>query len=236
MGARAQPKQRTWGNAVPSLSEAAELKRASIVRAAAQCFNRSGFHGTSMDDIAARLGVSKAALYRYVSGKHDLLFEIFNLALDSGFAHLERGEAEGRNGLEKLRIALRGYLCDLIGKLHHPVVLLEENALLPEHSAAIIARRDAAERRYRKLIEQGIADGSVMASCNPKLAALALLGALNWVPKWYRADGEWSADQVADSLISLMMNSIAVRDNDLYNPARLKKQSRLVRTKEHRHA
>ena len=231
MGAHAQPKRRTWGNAVPSLSEAAELKRASIVEAAAQCFKRSGFHGTSMDDIAERLGVSKAALYRYVNGKHELLFEIFNFALDSGFANLERGEAEGRNGLEKLRIALRGYLADLIGKLHHPVVLLEENALLPKHSAAIIARRDAAERRYRKLVEKGIADGSVLASCNPKLAVLALLGAMNWVPKWYRADGEWSADEVADSLVSLLMNSIAARPGELYNPARLKKQSRSIRTK-----
>src|SRR5436309_12806635 len=96
MGSGVQPRQRTWGNAVPSLSEAAELKRASIVRAAAQCFNRSGFHGTSMDDIAERLGVTKAALYRYVSGKHELLFDIFNIALDSGYANLERGEAEGR--------------------------------------------------------------------------------------------------------------------------------------------
>jgi TetR/AcrR family transcriptional regulator len=235
MGARAQPRQRTWDNAVPSLSEAAELKRASIVRAAAQCFNRSGFHGTSMDDIAERLGVTKAALYRYVSGKHELLFDIFNIALDSGYANLDRGEAEGRDGLEKLRIALRGYLADLIGKLHHPVVLLEENALLPKHSALIIARRDAAERGFRKLVEEGIRDGSVSARCNPKLAVLALLGAVNWVPKWYRVDGEWSADQVVDSLVSLLTNSIAARRDELDNPTPIQKPSRSTRTREDRH-
>jgi TetR/AcrR family transcriptional regulator len=199
---------RAWGNAVPGLAQAAELKRASIVRAAAQCFSRLGFHGTSMDDIAGRLGVTKAALYRYVSNKHELLLESFNLAMDSSFANLDRAEAEGRNGLDKLQIALRGYLADLIGKLGHPVVLLEENALLPAQSRAIIARRDAVERRYRGLVEEGIRDGSIVP-CSPKLAVFALLGAVNWVPKWYRTDGAWSADQVAESLVSLVTRSLA---------------------------
>ena len=121
-----------WGNALPSHAERAELKRGSIVRAAAQCFNRSGFHGTSMDDIAARLGVTKAALYRYVTTKHELLFASFNMAMDSSFASLDRADKEGGSGLDKLRIALRGYLGDLIGALGHPVVLHEESALLPE--------------------------------------------------------------------------------------------------------
>jgi TetR/AcrR family transcriptional regulator len=205
---RPAPAERAWGRSVPSLSETAELKRASIVRAAAQCFNRAGFHGTSMDDIAERLGVTKAALYRYVNNKHELIFESFNLAMDSSFASLDRADAEGRDGLDKLRIALRGYLADLIGKLGHPVVLLEENALMPERSRVIIARRDAAEKRYRGLIDEGIRDGSI-TPCDPKLAVFALLGAVNWVPKWYRADGEWTGDQIVESLVHLITRGIA---------------------------
>ncbi|MGZ5154787.1 MAG: TetR family transcriptional regulator [Caldimonas sp.] len=199
-----------WGNVVPSHAERAELKRSSIVRAAAQCFNRSGFHGTSMDDIAAGLGVTKAALYRYVTTKHELLFASFNMAMDSSFANLDRGEKEGANGLEKLRIALRGYLADLIGVLGHPVVLLEESALLPEQSRAIIARRDKAEARYRGLVAEGIADGSI-APCNPKLTVFAIFGAINWVPKWYRRDGELSADEVVESLVAFVTRSIEAR-------------------------
>jgi TetR/AcrR family transcriptional regulator len=199
-----------WGNALPSHAERAELKRGSIVRAAAQCFNRSGFHGTSMDDIAARLGVTKAALYRYVSTKHELLFASFNMAMDSSFASLDRAEKEGANGLDKLRIALRGYLGDLIGVLGHPVVLLEESALLPEQSRAIIRRRDQAEARYRGLITEGIEDGSI-APCNPKLTVFALIGAINWVPKWYRRDGELSAEEVVESLVGFITRSIEAR-------------------------
>ena len=206
-----------WGNALPSHAERAELKRGSIVRAAAQCFNRSGFHGTSMDDIAARLGVTKAALYRYVRTKHELLFASFNMAMDSSFASLDRADKEGGRGLDKLRIALRGYLGDLIGMLGHPVVLLEESALLPEQARAIIRRRDQAEARYRGLVILGVEDGSI-APCNPKLTVFALMGAINWVPKWYRRDGELSADEVVESLIGFITRSIEKRPDCVDGP------------------
>ena len=208
-----------WGDALPSLSESFELKRASIVRAAAQCFNRSGFHGTSMDDIAERLGVTKAALYRYVSNKHELLYASFNMAMDSSLATLDAAERQGSSGLEKLRAAVSGYLTELIGKLGHPVVLLEDKALLPEQQRAIIRRRDQAERRYRALVEEGIRDGSI-GPCNPKIAVFALMGAINWVPKWYRPDGELSAAAVVEALVDLITSGLAARSR----PARAKER------------
>ena len=196
------------GNALPSIAEQTEMKRVSILREAARCFNRTGFQGTTMDHIAGQLAVTKAALYRYVQNKHEILFAIFNRGHDSGYANLDLADKTGINGLGKLRIALRGYLEDMIGKLGHSVVLLEENALLPEQSRSIIRRRDEAEKRFRSLVREGIDDGSIIP-CDPKLAIFAVLGAISWVPKWYRDDGEWSAAHVAESLVDLILRSIA---------------------------
>ena len=201
-----------WANAVPSRSQQVDLKRTSILREAARSFNRSGFHGTTLDDIAERLGVTKAALYRYVPNKHELLFACFTLAADAAYANFDAGEAQGRNGLEKVRIGLQGYVRDMIGEFGYPVVLLEENALLPEHAKVIIKRRDRVERRLRSLIAQGIEDGSI-APCNPKLVSFAIFGAVNWVPKWYRAGGEWSAEEVAEWLLAVVTRSIAAEPN-----------------------
>lgn len=203
-----------WANAVPSRSQQIDLKRTSILREAAKSFNRSGFHGTALDDIAERLGVTKAAVYRYVPSKHDLLFACFNMAMDSALANLDVGEREGENGLEKIRIDLRGYVEAMIGELGYPVVLLEENALLPEHARAIIKRRDRMEQRLRALVVEGMQDGSI-TPCNPKLVVFAIMGAVNWVPKWYRADGEWSAAEVADALLAIVARSIAVNADGL---------------------
>jgi TetR/AcrR family transcriptional regulator len=206
---QAEPvKSAVWGNALPSLQQAAEIKRQSIIRQAARSFNRGGFYGTSMVEIAARLGVTKAALYRYVQDKHDILFACFNLGLDSSFAHLDRAEREGKDGLDKLQIALRGYLTDMIGDLGHPSALLEENALRPEQARAVIRRRDMAEKRFRAIVSEGIDDGSILP-CNPKLAVFAMLGPIQWVPKWYRDGGEWSAEEVAESLVEMCTRGIA---------------------------
>lgn len=198
----------TWGNAVPSQQESNALKRNSIISAAAQCFNRSGFHGTSMDDIAGRLGVTKPALYRYVKNKHEVLFACFTMVMDMSFQHVERGERSGGSGLEKLQFTLRGYLTDLMTELGHPVVLLEEGALLPDQLRVLIGRRDELEQRYRAMVDEGIRDGSVIP-CNAKLAVFALFGAINWVPKWYREDGEWSAAYVAETLTHLITRGLA---------------------------
>lgn len=203
-----------WGNALPTAEESSELKRRSIIRAAAQCFNRSGFHGTSMDDIAERLGVTKPALYRYVKNKHEVLFNCFSMVMDMSFAHLEYGEKHGVNGLDKLRLTIRGYLKELMEQLGHPVVLLEEGALQPDQLRMLIRSRDQLERRYRALVEEGISDGSVIP-CNPKLAVFATFGAMNWVPKWYRTDGEWSADYVADALVELITRAIDAQPQPL---------------------
>lgn len=197
----------TWGSALQSQEEKNRLKRNSILHAAAQCFNSSGFHGTSMDDIAERLGVTKPALYRYVKNKHEVLDACFGLVMDMSFRHLEEGERKGRSGLEKLRLTIHGYLAELIGEFGHPVVILEEGALLPDQLCRLISRRDQLERRYRALVEEGMRDGSIIP-CNAKLAVFALFGAMNWVPKWYRQGGEWSAEFVADQLVQLITRAL----------------------------
>ncbi|RPH67216.1 MAG: TetR/AcrR family transcriptional regulator, partial [Burkholderiales bacterium] len=54
-----------WNGAVPAADAQFEAKRQAILREAAASFNRKGYHGTSLTEIAETLGVSKAALYTY---------------------------------------------------------------------------------------------------------------------------------------------------------------------------
>jgi TetR/AcrR family transcriptional regulator len=161
-----------------------------------------------MDDIAARLGVTKPALYRYVKNKHEVLFACFTMVMDMSFSHLGRWEGAPGTALERLRSILHGYLLDLMGALGHPVVLLEEGSLLPEQLRELIKRRDELEARYRRLVEEGMRDGSV-TPCDAKLAVFAVFGAINWVPKWYREDGDWSAGYVADNLVEQITRGLA---------------------------
>jgi TetR/AcrR family transcriptional regulator len=192
-----------WAEIVPSRDELHETKRIALLREAASQFSRKGFHAASLDDIAQRLGVTKAALYYYFPSKQALLRECCVRALDAGLNALERGKAQGATGREKLNLTLRFYLKEMIDELSCCVVLMEENALLPEDYAALLKKRDMFEYSLRDIIREGVADGTI-APCDPKLAVFTMLGAINWVPKWFRSGGEWSAGQVSGALIDML--------------------------------
>jgi TetR/AcrR family transcriptional regulator len=199
-----------WANAVPSRAEQSETKRKAIIREAARVFNRRGSHGTTLEDVAERLGVTKTALYRYVENKNDLLCACHEEAMEIAFEHLDNGERAGRNGLEKIQIAMTGYLQSMISELGVPVLLLEENALEKRSALRVVALRDKFEKRLRGLVKLGIADGSIMPT-DPKLAVFMLLGAVHWVTKWYSPTGPWTADQAASALIELATRGFAAK-------------------------
>lgn len=191
-----------WQNTVPSRDELHGAKRDALLRAAAAAFSRKGFHATSLDEIAQTLGVTKAALYYYFPNKQTLLMACFEKAMDVAFASYAAAEREGRNGREKLRLSLAYYLERMLDQLNACVVLLEENALQPADHARMVASRDRFERALRDLVREGIADGSIVP-CDPKLAVFVVLGAMNWVSKWFRADGAWSARQLTRAMTDM---------------------------------
>lgn len=197
-----------WKNAVLGANEQFDRKRDVLLREAAASFNRRGYHGTSLAEIAKKLGVTKAALYTYVPSKEELLYFCHDSAMDSAVEILTQARAGGGNGLEKLAVTLRRYLELMLGEDGSYVVLLEENAMKPAHMRAIIKRRDKFEQGLRELVSEGIADGSIVP-CNPKLAIFMIMGAMNWSRKWYQPDGTWSGAQIAVALTEILERSLA---------------------------
>jgi len=206
----AEARNGRWANAIPSRAEQSDTKRRAIIREAAKVFNRRGSHGTTLEDVAERLGVSKAALYRYVQNKNDLLCACHEEAMQIANEHLDIGERTGRTGLEKIQIAMTGYLRAMINDLGVPVLVLEENALEPQSAVRIVKLRDAFEKRLRGLVKLGISDESIVQT-DPKLAVFMLLGAILWVNKWYSPEGQWSGEDASAALIELATRGLAAK-------------------------
>jgi TetR/AcrR family transcriptional regulator len=192
----------------PTKEDIHGIKRRAVLQEAAASFNLKGFHGTSMNEIAASLGVTKAALYHYFPNKNALLAGCFDYAMEAAFASLERGRKQGRNGRERLILTIAGYVTELLDELNCCVVLMEEHALEPEDKAKLVQQRDKFERALRALVREGIADGSV-APCDPKLAIFVILGAMNWVPKWFKPSGPWKPEQLTRALSDIFDRAIS---------------------------
>jgi TetR/AcrR family transcriptional regulator len=202
------PRTRSWNAVIPSHKELHEAKRRAALREAAKAFNRNGYHATTLDALAKRLGITKAALYHYFPSKNALLKACFDEVMEAAFSNLARARAQGRNGREKLRMVFTGYLQDIIDELSVTVVVLEDDALTSKDREQAFAKRDRFEHSLRELVSEGISDGSIVP-CDPKLVILAMLGAVNWVPRWFRHNGEWSTQQLANAMSEILDRSIS---------------------------
>jgi TetR/AcrR family transcriptional regulator len=192
----------------PTKEQVHGIKRQEVLREAAASFNFKGYHATSLTEIATSLGVTKAALYHYFPNKNSLLAACFEHAMEVAFASLERGRKQGRDGRDRLVLTLAGYLSQLIDELNCCVVLMEEHALEAGDRAKLVRQRDRFERSLRALVREGIEDGSVVP-CDPKLAIFVILGALNWVPKWFKPNGPWKPEQLTLALSQIFERAVS---------------------------
>ena len=200
-----------WTNVVASQDEQYQLKRNALLREAARAFNKRGFHNTSLDDVAAVLGVTKAALYYYVRNKQEILYECHMMAYDLGDQALAHAREHGRDGLQRAGLVARRFVELFSGEMGRFAVLSEHDSLDPEQRAAVLARRDAFDRALRGFVEEGIADGSIRP-LDAKLAVLTFMGAVNWMgTRWFRPDGPLSASELAAGIEDLFVAAIRSR-------------------------
>lgn len=195
-----------WNKSVLNPEQQRNLKLEVLYQVSAAAFRRNGYHGTSLVDIAETLGVSKATLYYYVKNKQDLLFQCHLAAADQALATICTDPS--LNGLEQLRLSLVAYIISIIGNDSFSVVILEERSLSDDQLRVVIEKRDAFERRLQDVVRTGVADGSILR-CDPKFAVFSVLGAANWVTKWYRPGGAWTIGEIAEASASLLCRGLA---------------------------
>jgi AcrR family transcriptional regulator len=196
-----------------------EVKREAVIRAAAHAFNRKGYHNTSLDDIAAALDVTKPTVYYYVTSKEQLLFECFVAGVEqirTAFRAVKQLEVPAR---ERLNGVLRHYGEAVASEFGWCMVRAEEQDLPPAMSSHIKALKSEIDQGIRRLIREGIQDGSIHP-CDPKMTAFALAGALNWIAHWYRENQSMTGAEIAGAFVTIFESGLRPREAGLAAPAR----------------
>ncbi len=179
----------------------------AILESAVAAFRENGSHGTPMEAIADRLLLTKGSLYYYFRDKEEILFAVHQRALDRLFEELERAEAAGGCPCARLERLVAAHVRIMVEGFHGTALALDFGALSAERLAEVVKRRDRYERALRGLVRQGVREGCLRPVA-PRLAGFALLGAINWIARWYRPDGAIGPDELSRSLLDVFFSGL----------------------------
>ena len=148
------------------------------------------------------LEVTKPTVYYYVTSKEQLLFQCFVAGVErirAAFREVTGLELPAR---ERLNAVLRHYGEAVASEFGWCMVRAEDQDLSPAMSRHIKALKSEIDHGIRRLIREGIQDGSIQP-CDPKMTAFALAGALNWIAHWYREDQSMTGAQIAEAFVTI---------------------------------
>jgi AcrR family transcriptional regulator len=183
---------------VPDRSRSrSDLKRAEILKSAAVAFRRRGYHGASVEQIADALQMTKGSLYYYFKNKEEILYFCHDYSLDILLGLLADVERQAAPPDAKLRKLIVAFVHMIIDELHGTALTLDPQALSPPLLKKIVAKRDVFDHGVRRILQDGI-DRGLFAPGDAKLLSFAMLGAVNWITRWYDPKGRASSQQIGE--------------------------------------
>jgi AcrR family transcriptional regulator len=176
-------------------------RRAQILEKAAQLFRVKGYEATSMSDIADEVGITKAGLYYFVESKEHLLYLITDYGLDLLDETVVRPLEEVQDPREHLEKLIHRHVHMLLTRPREVTIILHERtALTGVYREKIQQRKKQYIDYVRALLRELQKRGEARKDVDATAATFFLLGALNWVYQWYKADGRLSEEQLAREL------------------------------------
>src|SRR5436305_11126278 len=112
--------------------------RVDILKSAAKAFRRLGYHGATVEQIAAALHMKKGNLYYYFKNKEAILFACHQYSLDELIRLLDEVQQTGLSADEKLRRLIVAFVHTILDELHGTALFLDLEALSPAHLKAVI--------------------------------------------------------------------------------------------------
>ena len=177
-----------------------------IVAAAAKLFAERGYRAVTIDDIGSSLEYTKSVVYYYFDSKNEILWQIFQRIYDSYFESIREIRARNLPPTEAIAMMIRRHALNVMEKREWTAIYFREESELTDQQRREIAKK---KRQYDAMIEEVYEAGmeaGVFRRMPKHIAVSGLLGMCNWLYVWYKQQGAFSADEIADHCVGLLAN------------------------------
>jgi TetR/AcrR family transcriptional regulator, cholesterol catabolism regulator len=186
-------------------------KRDRILQEAVALFYERGFTGTTLDDIAHELGVTKPFIYSHFKSKTELLAAICVPTIEMSVAAAETGVNSKGSATERLHLLINNFTRVILERQPNIAIFFrEEKALEPAVLEHINTLRRRFDRLLSGLLREGVSSGEFDIS-DVDLAALALGGMISWAYTWHRPTGRLNVDQLSNRMADLALRMAGAR-------------------------
>ncbi len=174
-----------------------------MVSAAAHAFARQGYDQTTMQDLAASMGLATGALYHYFDGKEKLLMAICDDLTEPLLARAR--EITDQSPADRLRTLVRVWVAHVVEYSDHMLVFQQERHVIERDARwrAVRESRKAFERIVQQALLEVQPDGK--SARDPRIELGALLGMVNHTAIWCRPGGRLSTEEIADGYLDLIL-------------------------------
>lgn len=188
-----------------------EQERLRIQQAAATVFQERGYVGTTMEHIAREMGVTKGFIYYYYKSKDDVFYALHSQAMKSVHSYVQSRIPKEGTALVKLQAAFTAHVEHVIQRaaLGFVAARTASNILMPAFPAKyrkiLTLERDRFHFLYDAIIDEGVKQGLFNEAAS-KVAMRLVMGAITWMPNWYRPGGAFDAKTIAAFLVRMFVD------------------------------
>ncbi len=187
----------------------APAKEQEIIAAAASLFKKKGYRATTLEDIAAAVGMLKGSLYYYIRSKEELLYLVVRDPIRQAYNRLEEIVNSDASAPEKIKLAIANHVT--IFHRHYPhiaVYLHDFHNVMQKLQDNSIETPKEYQLLLAQLVQQGVDSGELRTDLDATVAGYAILGMCNWMYRWYKPEGHMSAEAIAEVFTKLILEGL----------------------------
>ncbi len=180
---------------------------ATVLATSVAVFNERGYDGTSMEDLSARLGISKSAIYHHVEGKEALLSLALNQALDGLEAAADEVRALDGPAVDRLETLVRSSVEVLVERLPYVTLLLRVRGNSKVERQAL-ARRRRIDHLAADLVKEAVGDGDLRPDTDAVVTAHLLFGMVNSLTEWLKPNARYRSADLVNAVMAVAFTGL----------------------------